>query len=530
MSPLKKKKMLSTRISLILLLVLALDSQVSAQITTSGLTEFQVGRVPGADETSVSTFYQQVNADYTHKTLQIGLRAEVFTTWRTDIPGSPLDQVEYRTLEIPQKYLRWSAGRAEVVVGNYYTSLGRGLTLRAFELPGVVLESQTFRRRYAPSRDLEGGTISWSGDRIEARALVGRPVIGDVPPGVKSGNPPTLIRRRNSWLAGGELAIRPSANAKLGGTVVTLTPDTPDSTYTWSAYGELDLTRFAQKAGLGGIYSAVYAEYARLEDASTQGDGLYLSGNIGGDRLGLSLEYKDYDNLSLVVNDPPSLVREHSAVILNRNTHVLLPLSEKGHQVEATYTLPSLGTITANSSKGVNQLAPGFSTTFQEQYLGLELERFIPVFSASAFLDWGKDELEGLLNHRSGGIGLEKTSDKGFTTGLDLQMKRGTRTLDASGFTDIYGQLSWRHPKGFGAGVLMDHTSDPLETDDPATLGQIESDSKTWWAINLSFSFSGKYDALVFAGRRRGGTACTSGTCYQVLPFKGVEVRLRTNF
>ena len=178
----------------------------------------------------------------------------------------------------------------------------------------------------------------------------------------------------------------------------------------------------------------------------------------------------------------------------------------------------------------MNQLAPGFRTTFLEQYLAFELQKYFPVISASAFYDWGKDELEGLLRHRTGGLGLEANSSGGHTTGLDIQLQRATRSLDESRYTDVYTQLSWRHPKGLGVGVVMDHTSDPLEIDDPQTLGKIETDARTWWAVNLSLSFAGRYDAQVFLGRRRGGTACTSGTCYQVLPFKGVEVRLNTSF
>ena len=78
--PLTNQMMKQIRISLIPLLLLALSATASAQITASGLWELQRGRVPGSDNSAISTIYQQFNVDYTNKSVQIGLRAEVFNT------------------------------------------------------------------------------------------------------------------------------------------------------------------------------------------------------------------------------------------------------------------------------------------------------------------------------------------------------------------------------------------------------------------------------------------------------------------
>jgi len=37
-------------------------------------------------------------------------------------------------------------------------------------------------------------------------------------------------------------------------------------------------------------------------------------------------------------------------------------------------------------------------------------------------------------------------------------------------------------------------------------------------------------EVSVFYGSRRGGLTCLSGTCYEVLPFEGVEVRWTAQF
>ena len=502
--------MLPRKSSLVISILLLWVGPADAQVSLYSLTEMQRGRIPGADSTALSTLYEQFNIDYSNRSLQAGLRAEVFTAWGT----------ERQTTHLAQKYIRWTRGPAYLVAGNYYAILGRGLTLRAFELPGVVLESPVFRRRYTPSRDLEGGMASWTGDRAEVKALIGRPVNSDIPPGVADAD------RRQDWVAGGELSLRPFSPIKLGGTFVNL-----HQGWAWSGLTDIDFTPLTEKIGLTGIYSSFYGEYARRAGTPDQGHGLYLSGNAGGSKLGISLEYKDYDNFIVEVNDPPSLVREHTAVLLNRSTHVLLPLTERGYQIEATYSLPDLATLTANVSAARNQLTEDRSTTFNERYIGLDIEKFLPAFSATLFFDWGKDELEGASKHRTGGILLERTTGMSHTLGLDLQFQRLTRPFgDPLSFTDIYSALSWQHPSGISIGLTMDRTPDPLEVDDPATLNRIETGTRTWWAVNLSARLGARHEALLFVGRRRGGTACTSGTCYQVLPFEGLEMRLTTRF
>ena len=250
---------------------------------------------------------------------------------------------------------------------------------------------------------------------------------------------------------------------------------------------------------------------------------------------GLSLEYKDYENFAFSFNDPPSLVREHSAVLLNRATHALIADTERGYQAEVTYSIFGLGTLTANISKGENELAPGFATTFNERYVGLDIERqpegLGRAISTSLFVDWGKDELKGIRMHRIAGAGIESIAPGGAVTGFDLQLRRAARLpRNEPTFRDVYAQFSFQHPSGVGAALVLDRTNDPFEVDDSATTDRIETGSRTWVAVNLNVAFLDRYEALVFAGRRRGGAACTSGTCYQVLPFNGLEMRFKTYF
>lgn len=502
----------------ILSLILCLfAAPAHAQLTLTGLSEMQRGEVPGADMSAFTTAYNMVNADYLQKHWQIGLRAEMYRAW-----GTGRDMIQ-----ITQKYARFTRGSTLVELGNYYAMLGRGLTLRAFGLPGVVLEDNIYRLRYSPTQDMEGAHIAWTGNRIQARALIGRPALSDVPPGAKTGDPPQSIARRADWVSGGELSVRPLSSLKIGGTAVHIAPqDTQqDNHQVWSALGELDLSEYLADAGL---YANLYGEYARREGGPT-GSGHYLSATLGGARASLSAEYKNYENMALRFNDPPSLVREHTALLLNRATHVLLPLNEKGYQIEGTYQQPGIGVLTANVSHGRNDLTPTFSTTFKERHIGLDLDP-IGNLSPGLFFNWGKDDLAGINSRRIAGLNLKTDLASGQTVGLDLQHQRAARPFgNPADFKDYYTSLSWQHPKGFGAALAMDHTTDPFEADRPNT-PEIETGARTFWSLNLNARIGARHDAIMFAGERRGGTACTSGTCYQVLPFKGVELRVNTHF
>ena len=521
--------------SLLLFLLLPTPKPVGAQVTASSLTEIQRGRVPGSDSLAVSSLYEQFDVDYTRHGLQAGLRAEIFNAWRNTAPGSPLSQVEYKVVHVPQKHARWTQGPVELVAGNYYAILGRGITLRAFDLPGVILESGQYRRRYSPSRDLEGGIATWAGPRAEAKALIGRPVLSDIPPAVRVGNPLRDVPRRVNWLLGGEVSLRPHKQIKTGVTAVSHHASRFDSTRTWSGFLELDITPAIESSGLTDAFATIYAEYAGLNDVHVEGSALYISANAGISNLGLSLEYKDYEKFAFSFNDPPSLVREHSAVLLNRATHALIADTEKGYQAEATYSIFDLGTLTVNISKGENELAPGFATTFNERYFGVDIDppsgdrgRAI---STNLFVDWGKNELKGIRKHRIAGAGIESITPGGSVAGLDFQVRRAARLpRNEPAFWDVFTQFSYQHPSGVGAALVLDRTNDPFEVDDGATPDRIETGTRTWLAVNLNVGFLERYEALIFAGRRRGGAACTSGTCYQVLPFNGLEMRLKTYF
>ena len=56
-----------------------------------------------------------------------------------------------------------------------------------------------------------------------------------------------------------------------------------------------------------------------------------------------------------------------------------------------------------------------------------------------------------------------------------------------------------------------------------------ELDAAYWVGAFGNYSFHDRVEFSLFTGIRRGGTACTAGTCYLVLPFEGAEFRITTH-
>ena len=56
-----------------------------------------------------------------------------------------------------------------------------------------------------------------------------------------------------------------------------------------------------------------------------------------------------------------------------------------------------------------------------------------------------------------------------------------------------------------------------------------ETKTRNWFGYSVGYQYSNSHFISLFYGKRRGGTACTAGICYEVLPFEGFELRLSSN-
>ena len=478
----------------------------------SSMSEFQLGNLPSAEPDDLRTLYNQLTADYALGYVRVGVRTEGFRSQRADR--------DYTVLA--QRFVEYRRDRVEATVGHFYAIVGSGLLLHAFELPGVITEGRGARRRYQIIRDLDGTKLRLRWRRLDLRLLRGTPVDSDLPPGSSGSD------RRRGMVRAGSLRFSPSHFVELACSLVEVeaaqqrelgasiqsrlrAPRAID----WPVLGQID-------AEISGEYAQRDVDASRLSLARDFPRALYLAGNLAGSRWGASVEYKDYwDFLIQAINNPPTLIREHDAYLLNRQTHDLLADDESGLQVELSGALPGGRAVTANLTRATRRFGPGASDdrSLHEYFLQAE-SPFSERFRGQLFLHYARDRL--FKNERRWTVG--SSGDWLFTdlstAALDLQFQSVGRKLGQSSlpFRDLLLKAEIARAPSWSWSISLERSTDELESE--------ATEVVYWLAGGLSWRPSEGQSVSIFAGRRRSGLACTGGTCYEVLGFEGVEVRL----
>src|SRR5262249_22713303 len=139
-----------------------------------------------------------------------------------------------------------------------------------------------------------------------------------------------------------------------------------------------------------------------------------------------SAEWKDYSQFRTGVNDPPSLVKEHSEYLLNRSTHVLVADREEGFQLEGSLAPPPWGTVTTNWSRADNANA----RRFEEWFLELRSPpRPGERGEAPAFYDGSREELVGIADRRTAGAAGTLRFTPLYSASLDVETQSARREL-----------------------------------------------------------------------------------------------------
>lgn len=507
-----------TTASLALAAMLMPVASLGQSVQVSNLLDVQLGNTPFTDPSDRTDVYDQFLLDL----LWPGLRGG----GRFESDRNSEDALSYA--KITQRYAEWTDDRLRLRVGNFYTILGRGLVHRSFELPGVVLDPAFLRSRFGLSRDVDGVLAEATLGPLAARAFSGTPNGGEFPPsGASLGLDPYA-----GELSGGQLTATAWRQARLGATYEKSSSGGAADQHLGSGFVELDPARLTGRAP---IALPLYFEYAqrdrsfgdwwRFSRSDTVAHALYAGGNLIWGPLALAAEWKHYRDFRLGTNDPPSLVREHSALLLNRGTHVLNAAREEGYQLEGSLTSRAWGTVTANASRAEGRLG---------SKAAIFLEHFIELRSASdpnrawegaAFFDQGRDQSVGIRERRVAGASLTLRLPWRCSVTTDLEHQRAQRNADR--FDDHYlsAQLA---RDGWGSATLVwERTTDPSEETPRASLDPGIT-PRNFVLVALSGAVGSRSHATLSVGEQRGGLACTSGTCYQVLPFKGAQLRLTT--
>ncbi len=480
------------------LVMMILVTRLPAQLSLSNILEYQLGNLPATEPSNLSTLYDQLNLSYRYDQIRFSTRIESFQTRDRSRSYSVFSQksVEFEDQEIG------------VTIGNFYHIIGRGLLLRSYEIPGTVIEDMAFRTRYGFYRDLEGIMGSYTTDIFEINLLYGRPLNNTLPP---TQNDNDLWRPHS--LQGVE-AVFYLSDWQLGGAY--LRDETPDRMHEFGSVSvgtilPLDLQVY-------GEFSQQFGGDDQIGDLSdATAHALYASMNAQFDALGISLEYKDYNEYQLGYNDPPPLVKEHQYLLLNRNTHSVVAVNETGWQSELFYTFGG-HVLNINFAKAANELF-GKRYDFYEQFVELsyKLNRYTTI---KGFFDRNAEDLLGIDDRYTAGLYFESEFLERWGTIIDFEYQTFLLTYsDRETYKNIALLLSVSYAPDLTIGMTAEQSSDPADLPEGKKEGY-------WLGLNIGYQYSQAHLISFFYGKRRGGNSCTSGICYEILSFEGLEFRL----
>jgi len=485
-----------------------MSGNVYSQFGGNNLFEFQLGNVPNSEPAALASNFNQLNLHYRYKGFKASGRVEYFInefSERRYISPSQL-QVQYKTKSFLFKG------------GNYYDMIGNGLLLRAYDIPGSIFESQGYRVKQGFYRDLFGFSGEYSGDVFRLKVLYGKPLVTELPPTVD------WKERRSQDL----YALNPG---------FTIGEQNIDLNYLYTSHStgshHYSSAHIAGNLPLDFSYNAEFAAElgtgVPIFSGSESTHALFTSLVYSGLHAGGSLEFKDYSNFSLGsgFNDPPTLVKEHSFKVLNRSTHLPLLSNERGFQVELYYRFNSGHMLTINTSRARNDIFDLF--VFEEYFT----ELYMPIGESASlkwFADYARDPFKSEPRRYATG-GIYETPVFGrWSTLAEIEYQH----IERSGFLPgiVHNGLliaGLSHGSKFSASVTWEISTDPYLTDDPSTF-EIEKGRRHWIGVDTKYKINRSHTIALFAGQRRGGPACTSGICYDVLDFTGLEIRFTSKF
>jgi hypothetical protein len=119
-----------------------------------------------------------------------------------------------------------------------------------------------------------------------------------------------------------------------------------------------------------------------------------------------------------------------------------------------------------------------------------------------------------------------------WAVSVDVEQQEARRRLvglPEATFDDHHASITTSRAGLGSVTAIWERSTDP-EQEDPSLAVGDAVDPRTFRAAVVQATISEHHQATLFVGERRGGRACTAGTCYEVQPFKGAEVRLLTRF
>jgi hypothetical protein len=404
--------MMAARILILLHLLTACALPVLAvEMETRGAARGD-GRFDSEANTVVIDGRVDFAVDIAYLTLGGAYRAYDFTEGGYNPRGiDPVYGLKHRYIEARSSGLTFRGG-------HYFSTFGRGLTLRSFE--DIGLEHDT---------SLDGFIVEYQAGPLAFAGLGGR-VAERV----------TAVQRLEYRVRGGRVGTWLGSRGSIAVSGVSRDTEREDEEIVLPD----DLSRFADhviggeaELWLGAVTLA--GEYARrsgayypeLKQGDRGGHAVYLMGTATSAWSTLFAEYKDYESFEHALVNPPTCVREHVWVLMNRVTHEMDLGNERGFLVEATLMPGADMQITGGASEGRRQ---GGGLAHWEIFSQVD-HGTSPWGVSSVAAAWSREYVLGRFTEYMTGV-IDLAYDLGSSRHLDLELEVQRRDLQELPYVD----------------------------------------------------------------------------------------------
>lgn len=467
---------------------------LSGQSSGTNLMEIQYGKIPGADSKSFPSIFDRTTIAYRKSGFKAAITVEQFHSEYSD----------RNYINLAQGLVQYKKKKWDIKLGNIYETIGRGSLLRAFEIKGAVIEELGVRSRQYFHRDFLGASIKYKTKKFTIQAIRADAL---------NILAPTFSRedRRVDLVTSLSLTYNYLKNHKLGLNVMNHENPNGSSNNFGSVLFE-------------GPISGPFNYYLEWANGLSQTDRYAVYGGVTGliGDVSINFELKSYRDFIIGsgINEPPALIQDQTYRVLNRTTHVSNPLNEDGYQIDLSYTLKNGMVMVFNHALARNKVGTN-NFVFREFFIELNTS-FAKNIDSKIFIDFTEDPFKDQDNRLSLGFYNTILVSKKLNLINEIEVQRFARTGHKVNNQSIL--LGLNFASKFSISLLYENSNDPFLTVEP------DQSRRSFLGLTASLKPNYKNSIQLFVGERQGGPACSSGVCYEILDFKGIETRWTTRF
>ncbi|MBC8182983.1 hypothetical protein H8E88_17915 [candidate division KSB1 bacterium] len=463
---------------LVILIILIFASQIMGQFV--GRNQMEFTKWDKYDRTILENW---TDLSYQRNFFQSGLRYEINRP--PDPFIYPIDTL-LKEYELTFAFAEFAYKNLTARVGNYYSMFGRGLILRTYE-----------DRNLRVDNNIMGAQINMEGAAYKIQTIAGK--MRD------------KYNRRRDWIYGVDGEFNPTSGFQIGSSYI----------------GQLDTNKKLNNIGAIRFSTAqdwfdFYGEIAK--SSWSKNISYYLASNIVYSNFALTMEYKDYNQLSFKnhyrteYNAAPSLTKEHSYTLLNRHPHALNMNDEKGYQVELTYTPRDDWEFMLNHSQTFSH---DKNRIFEEYFSEIHHYLNESIEGRLAF-GWNYDFTTN-TNNITPVFDVLLNISSYDQLHLSYQHQHTINKFDKSEYDNEFLLMEYSKSPYFSIALVGEYTN-------KYQLINVNMDRHIWLYGQVSINYWTNHRVSILYGSRQAGFVCVGGICRYEPEFEGIEIQVINRF